>query len=392
MSYLIKFLSSIVILMLEIFLLPFFLIVALLSRFYTNKVDVGLGPHPLINNVYHKKAILSMGYTVLTYVYNPYHITSDFDIIVKDRFSSLWLLGRLFSLFYLFLLPFKFKILYIYFNGGVFGYSRFLLWRVEPFLYKLAGIKVVVMPYGSDVQDMSRSNNLLFKQAMTIDYPNVSHRRSKVVRQIDLWTLHADHVISGCEWVDYMYHWDTLMISHFSIEPPAQVDVPSIPRNNNFKILHAPNHKSIKGTDKLVEAVNVLQQEGYEIELVMLEKVPNDKVLSTIASVDLVADQFVIGWYAMFAIEALSLGKPVMCYLREDLLQLYTASGLLEEPLPIINANQINVIEKLRWAIENRERVSEIGKSGPEFVQRYHSIEYIGKVFHKINTSILEHK
>ena len=35
---------------------------------------------------------------------------------------------------------------------------------------------------------------------------------------IDRWTTHSDHVISGCDWVDYMHHWDTLMSAHFSID------------------------------------------------------------------------------------------------------------------------------------------------------------------------------
>ena len=44
----------------------------------------------------------------------------------------------------------------------------------------------------------------------------------------------------------------------------------------------------------------------------------NEEVIKLIQRADLVIDQLVIGWYAMFAIEAMSLGKPVICNLRSD--------------------------------------------------------------------------
>ena len=104
------------------------------------------------------------------------------------------------------------------FNGGVIGLRSVLLWKMEPFLFKVAKIKTVILPYSSDVQDLTRCNNLIFKDTVSSDYPNQKDNRKMITRKIDLWTTHADYVIGGCEWVDYMYHWDTLMLAHFSID------------------------------------------------------------------------------------------------------------------------------------------------------------------------------
>ncbi len=52
----------------SIILLPFVFLIAFLSRFAKRKYDIGLGPMPLINNIYFKKALESQGYTVQTYV------------------------------------------------------------------------------------------------------------------------------------------------------------------------------------------------------------------------------------------------------------------------------------------------------------------------------------
>jgi len=259
-------------------------------------------------------------------------------------------------------------------------------------LYKLAGIKVVVMPYGGDVQELSRSPNLLYKNAISVDYPEHRFRRRRIASKIDLWTRYADHVISGCEWVDYMYHWDTLMLAHFSIDvnawKPAEAD--TIPaKGGKLRILHAPNHRAIKGTQYFIDAVRELNEEGLEVELVLLERVPNEEVKQVMASADLVADQLIIGWYAMFALEGMAMEKPVLCYLREDLQQLYVASGLIApDEIPIINCSPATVKQAIRELASGRGRLADIGRRSREYVKKHHSTEAVGKVLDRINRSI----
>jgi len=199
-------------------------------------------------------------------------------------------------------------------------------------------------------------------------------------------------VISGCEWVDYMYHWDTLMLAHFSIDAdawkPTKADtIP--PKGGKLRILHAPNHRAIKGTQYFLDAVKELKEEGLEIELILLERVPNDEVRRVMASADVVADQLIVGWYAMFALEGMAMGKPVLCYLREDLKQLYVASGLIaSDEIPIINCSPATVKQAIRELASNRGRLAEIGKRSREYVIEHHSTQAVGKVFDRINRSI----
>lgn len=282
----------------------------------------------------------------------------------------------------------RYRVLYFYFNGGPLMSARWS-WRIEPFLLKLAGIRTVVMPYGADVQDLVTSPNLLFKHAMSVDYPMFCDRRRRVRRQVDLWTSHADCVLSGVEWVDYMYHWDILMLGHFSIDTSAWAPVEWRPRRGPLRILHAPNHRAIKGTDYFVQAVSDLRDEGYEVELVMLQGVPNDEIKQVMESVDLVADQLVVGWYAMFAIEAMAMGKPVLCYLREDLLDLYADAGLIDRgEIPLINCTPKSVKDTIRALIEDESILQRAALAGPCFVAKHHSLEHVGDVFHEINLSL----
>jgi glycosyltransferase involved in cell wall biosynthesis len=262
-------------------------------------------------------------------------------------------------------------------------------------LYKLAKVKVVVMAYGGDVQDLSRSPNLLFKDAMARDYPLHRLRRRRIAARIDLWTRWADHIIGGCEWVDYLYYWDTLMLAHFSIDVDrwrpvdGQASQTASAERRTLRILHAPNHRTIKGTQFFIDAVNELVAEGVDIELIILERLPNHRVREVMATVDIVADQLIIGWYGMFALEAMAMEKPVLCYLRSDLETLYMATGLVAtDEIPIVRCFPGTVKERIRELALDRAKLGEIGKRSREFVISHHSTQAVGKVFDSINRSI----
>ena len=207
---------------------------------------------------------------------------------------------------------------------------------------------------------------------------------------IDLWTIQSDHVISGCDWVDYMHHWDTLYPAHFSIRIPARSEQKKIDRRL-IKILHAPNHRTIKGTHFIIRAVQELKDEGIPFELVLAERLPNSEIQRLINEADVIIDQLIIGWYAMFAIEAMAQGKPVICYLREDLIELFKSTGTIDmsEELPIINSNINSLKSTLRNISKNPDILTEKGLASYNFVKKFHSIEALSKVFASILKKLL---
>lgn len=379
---------------------PFLVMTAIISRFIGKKIDIGLGPSPLINNVYHKKALELFGYSAETFVAEVYYITDQFDIRAdKKLFGSnnarLWKSFAVIGYIYLFILSlWRYKCIYIYFNGGPWGVLTSKipsLKKMEPLFYKLANVKVVVLPYGSDIQDLTRTPNLLFRHSMAQNYPTSRLGRKSVSKQIDLWIQHADHVLSGCDWVDYMYYWDTLMLAHFSIDVEHWAPQPDLSRKEKqtLRILHAPNHRAIKGTDHFIKAVDELKSEGFDVELVLAEQVPNEKIRELMSSVDIIADQLIIGWYAMFALEGMAMSKAVLCYLRSDLENLYTVAGLIQPgEIPIVNCTPLTVKEAIKDLALNPEKLAKIGRRSREFVVRHHSLEAVGKVFDGINRSL----
>jgi glycosyltransferase involved in cell wall biosynthesis len=393
MFIILKVLKNRIRLFVELLELPFLIVIAILSRLAPRRVDIGLGPMPMINNVHHKKALVQQGYSVETFVDDLYFITDEFDWKFMPTTRIMRRVLRETNFLFLFAI-FRYRCLYVYFNGGPLSGTAFL-WRFEPQLYRLADVRTVIMPYGGDVQDLLRTPNLLFRHLMAKDYPLQRHIRKTIAKKIDIWSSHADHVISGCDWVDYMHFWHTLMVAHFSIDVEywrpmikdslvARVDSP-----RPFRVLHAPNHKAIKGSDFFIRAVEELRAEGESIELVLVQNLSNKEIRKLIDTVDVVADQLIIGWYAMFAIEAMAKGKPVLCYLREDLEKFYIDSGLLNQnEIPLINCNPATVKETLRMLMRNPERLADAANRGQDYVRRHHSLESVGVVFANINKSI----
>ena len=365
--------------------IPLVYVIAFIARFTKRKYDIGLGPVPMINNVYLKKSLESQGYVAETYVTGVYHITNDFDYIMQSPFFTLSPFCKLFPIL------FKYKCIYIYFDGGILankGFYRYL----EASIYKVAGIKIVVMPYGADCFIPERCPNIYFKNAEFCDYASSRKRNhDKVVWQVNYWCKKADAVIAAGDDIDYLHYWDWVRASYLS------VNLDKLTPRTDFKfhigdivkILHAPNHTSIKGSEFIEQAIHQLQNEGYLIQYCCIQKRPNEEVLVALQEADIVVDQLILGWHGMFALEAMAFGKPVITHIRPDLLKAYEEMGCLEKnELPLIDATPTTIYTVLKDLLDNPQTWKTIGKKSRAYVEKYHSIEVVGKYFDKINRSI----
>lgn len=138
-----------------------------------------------------------------------------------------------------------------------------------------------------------------------------------------------------------------------------------------LRVAHAPNHAHFKGTHYLASAVERLKSEGYEIELVRVQGVPNSEVLALFSTCDLVADQFIAGFHGYTAFEAMALGKPVLCYLRAR------NTVLDPENCPIINTWPDNIYGILKSCLQGEWDLTELGRRSRSYVARYHSLEAV---------------
>lgn len=368
---------------------PVLLVSVIVSRYIPKKYSIGIGPLPMINNVYWKKALVSRGYTVETFTQDVYFITEQFDFVCTRKSNVFY--------YYLPVLLFircilRYECIYIYFNGGPLQRDKYLK-RVEPYLLKLARVKVVVMPYGSDCQIFERTPNKVTVNNLCNDYPDFFRNcHARIVRQVDCWTRNADIVVGTMDSVDYMFFWNRIIPCHFAIDTNAIKPNECVfqkKKGDCIRILHAPNHMSIKGTEFLEKAIRRLKNENYPIEYVRIQSRPNNEIIQAIKDADIVVDQLVMGWYAMFAMEAMACGKPCICYIRDDLEDLFVKVGCLEKgEIPLVSASTDSIYEVLKGLLDKPEDLELIGEKSREYVERRQSLDVIGDFFSNINKDI----
>jgi len=135
-------------------------------------------------------------------------------------------------------------------------------------------------------------------------------------------------------------------------------------------VVHAPSHRGKKGTEHVIAAC-----EGLPLELELVEGLHHDEARRRYEAADIVVDQLNAGWYGLFAIEAMALGKPVVTFLHAEAVRRSAEAFGIE--VPIVSATAETLREVLaRLAGDPAER-RRLGAAGRAYVERVHDIELI---------------
>ncbi|MGH2934156.1 MAG: hypothetical protein ACRDL2_06530 [Gaiellaceae bacterium] len=181
------------------------------------------------------------------------------------------------------------------------------------------------------------------------------------------WARRAGAVIVGSydavRWVPNAY-----------VVPPG-IDVASIapapPKAEGRPVvLHAPSSRARKGTAEVVAACEEL---GLDLDLV--EGLDHREAFERYRTADLVVDQLNAGWYGMFAIEAMALGKPVVAFLHEQAAQ--RTKDAFGVDVPIVHATKQTLTDVLRRLTSSPEELQRIGAASRAYVERVHDLSRI---------------
>jgi len=194
---------------------------------------------------------------------------------------------------------------------------------------------------------------------------------SDVRTRLAAFGRHADVILGCADLVENLPRLDGVFLYPLPTEEWAPAEAPA---DDLLTIVHSPNHPHYKGTRYLVDAVEGLKREGLAIELVLVQGMPTDEARATYERADVIADQFLIGAYALFAIEGMALGKPVLCYLNDRFAPYHPEWA----ECPIVNTNPETISTNLRRLAVDSELRAEIGRRGPAYANEYHSLRAIG--------------
>jgi glycosyltransferase involved in cell wall biosynthesis len=190
---------------------------------------------------------------------------------------------------------------------------------------------------------------------------------------------HADAAIVGSfltrrraprgPWPEYAVIPPAIDLTGWEPAPPAP--------GERVRLAHAPSRRAGKGTDAVLQAVEALRAEGAPVELDLIEGVPHAEARARYAQADVVIDQVRLGWYGLTSIEAMALGKPVVCHLDPD------AAAETEEafghPLPHVRADAAALTGVLRELVRDRERLPELGRASRAYAEAVHASERVAE-------------
>ena len=153
---------------------------------------------------------------------------------------------------------------------------------------------------------------------------------------------------------------------------PPGIDVqaiePSPPTDRERPVvLHAPSSRARKGTEHVVAAC-----EQLDCELEIVEGLDHREAFERYRNADVIVDQLNAGWYGVFAIEAMALGKPVVTFLHEEAVRRTSAAFGID--VPIVGATKETLRDVLRPLVESPEERRRVGAASRAYAEEVHDL------------------
>lgn len=235
-------------------------------------------------------------------------------------------------------------------------------------MIKKKGKKVIMHHWGNDVRfhDMARINN---PYVYTGDSPSndaIHQKLTTLSKYIPEAIVQDYEVLPYVEKYYRKVHVLPLAIDLRNFQP----SYPNIEKKKPL-ILHAPTNPKFKGTAIIEGAIDQLR-DSYEFEYKRIEKMRHSQVVALYKEADIIVDQILCGSYGLLSVESMALGKPVITFIRPDLVSKFPAS------LPIVNGNPDNIKKKLKMLLENPLKRNSLGIMGRRYVEEVHDRNIVG--------------
>ena len=143
--------------------------------------------------------------------------------------------------------------------------------------------------------------------------------------------------------------------------------------SDKITIVHAPSQPVAKGTPYLLKSIEILQREYPDsLEFILIQNIPYQEALKIYQKADLIIDQLLIGWYGAFAVEAMSMGKPVAAFIREEDLQFIPDKMADDLRRSVFNISIHSIEDQLRYILENPEILKVTAGNGIRYARTWH--------------------
>jgi glycosyltransferase involved in cell wall biosynthesis len=151
---------------------------------------------------------------------------------------------------------------------------------------------------------------------------------------------------------------------------------PARPVGGRIRICHAPRIRSVKGTDRIVEAVGDLSR-SLPVEMVLIEDMPHGEAMELKATCHVAVDQIADGdmGYGVNSLETLSMGIPTVTNLSDAY-----RDFIPDHPFVLADGDSIGRV--LRELVLDADMRSEFGRAGPAWISRRHHWRSVAETIH----------
>jgi len=233
---------------------------------------------------------------------------------------------------------------------------------------------VVLMHYwGSDCRTRRVAERLFPARARLFGASDGAHDRTIGRRLRIASRTCAAALVSDLELAAYVKpHFRTVYVIPTPIALPALAEPAADPGEGPI-VLHAPSNAAIKGTREIVAAVESLGRRR-PLRLRTVSGVPRERVLEEIARADVVVDQLNSETSGVFALEAMALGKPVLCEYDGRWLAPFARAT------PLIGVDASTLEERLEQLCDDPALRERRGEAGREFVRTVHDSDHVASL------------
>ena len=145
----------------------------------------------------------------------------------------------------------------------------------------------------------------------------------------------------------------------------VQSKPPKPTKPTNPSVIHAPTDIHTKGTPIIEKAVKELMGEGIQFQFHIYNGKPHDELMQILQNeADIVIDQLFNGGFGVFAMEALSSGRPVCSFIMPEIRERVP-------DLPIVQCTIDTLKNNLRELITDKEKRDRIGNESWQFARTH---------------------
>jgi hypothetical protein len=139
--------------------------------------------------------------------------------------------------------------------------------------------------------------------------------------------------------------------------------------HEGIRVISAPTNREYKSTSALEVAVRALQNDGLDVELVLVEGKPWRDGMAIKATADIYFDQVQLG-YGCNAVEAWGMGIPVIA--GADEWTLTKMRNIYGKTLPFYEATEATIKDAIADLATNKAKRTQYAKRGLSHVRRWH--------------------